>query len=340
MRAPILTAKQLCTQLKIGARAVTIVDHLSFALYPGKTLALVGESGCGKTMAALSLMRILPMPPALPSTGEVLYRNRNLLTLSEKEMRKIRGGKIGMIFQDPTAALNPVYTIGDQLIEAANLHLNLYDEEAEQRAVAALHEVGMPHPRDLLEMYPHQLSGGMRQRVMIAMALLGEPDILIADEPTTALDVTIQAQVLQLIRTIQQKRDMAVLLITHDMGVVAACADDVIVMYAGQEVERAPVQPLFDHLSHPYTQGLFASRPAIHKPKQKLHTIRGQVPSPLHTPTGCRFHPRCPYAMKKCEQAPVPLFLPWGNEDQQSRCLLYDGTEQSAKKKQHWSDAS
>jgi oligopeptide/dipeptide ABC transporter ATP-binding protein len=303
---------------------VAIVDSLSLELYKGKTLALVGESGCGKSMTALSIMKILPHPPALPPTGEVIYQGRNLLTFSEKEMRTIRGGKIAMIFQDPTTALNPVYTIGNQLIEAAELHLNLYGDEAAERAVIALTEVGISSPWERLQSYPHQLSGGMRQRVMIAMALMCEPDILIADEPTTALDVTIQAQILDLIRSLQKKKEMAVLLITHDMGVVAEMADDVIVMYAAQDVERGPVKRIFDNMAHPYTQELFASRAAIHPPKSPLHTIKGNVPSPEDFPRGCRFHPRCPFAMKVCLEGDVPRFPVENSTDQMAKCWLHD----------------
>lgn len=325
---PILDVRHLTTRLTIGEREVAVVDDLSFTLHAGKTLALVGESGCGKSMTALSLMRILPTPPALPSHGEVLYRGKNILTLSEKEMRTIRGGKIAMIFQDPSSALNPVYPVGSQLIEAAELHLGLYGEDAERRAIQALGEVGIPSPQERFADYPHQLSGGMRQRVMIAMALMCEPDVLIADEPTTALDVTIQAQIIALIRQQQAKKQMAVLLITHDMGIVAEMADDVIVMYAAQGVEKGSALQMFDHMAHPYTQGLFAARPALHAPREALHPIKGAVPSPAHFPAGCRFHPRCPYVMPKCHHGDVPEFTV--EPEHLSKCWLQDGSRESA----------
>ncbi len=320
----VLQVKNLTTRLQVGKHAITIVDGLSFDLFAGKTLALVGESGCGKSLTALSLLRILPHPPALPSTGKVIYRNQNLLTLTEKEMRTIRGGRMAMIFQDPTSALNPVYTIGDQLVEVAELHLGLFGEAAEVRAIKVLTEVGIPSPKERFFNYPHQLSGGMRQRVMIAMALMCEPDVLIADEPTTALDVTIQAQILDLIRALQKDKGMAVLLITHDMGIVAEMADDVIVMYASQSVERGNVTAVFDHMAHPYTQELFASRPAMQPPKARLHSIKGAVPSPDHFPSGCRFHPRCPHVMERCLLGHVPTFPVAGEARHTAKCWLHD----------------
>jgi peptide/nickel transport system ATP-binding protein len=328
---PILSVRHLSTSLEIDEKPIQVVDQLSFDLHLGKTLALVGESGCGKTLTALSIMRILPRPPALGSTGEVLYRDRNLLTLPEREMRRYRGGRIAMIFQDPTSALNPVYTIGDQMLESAELHLNLFGQEAVDRCVQALAEVGISLPREMLYNYPHQLSGGMRQRVMIAIALMCEPDILIADEPTTALDVTIQAQVLDLIRQLQQRKGMAVLLITHDMGVVAELADDVIVMYASQAVEAGNVYDIFDRMGHPYTMGLFDSRPSSRARNEVLKPIVGSVPSLGHYPSGCRFHPRCPYVMKKCLEGEVPDFVI--NEGHFAKCWLHDGSEESANKK-------
>ena len=331
MNPPILDVKNLTTRLKIGQQSVAIVEDLSFQLHEGKTLALVGESGCGKTMTALSLMRILPMPPALPSTGEVIYKGKNLLNLPEKEMRKIRGGKMAIIFQDPSSALNPVYSIGSQLVEAAELHLGLYGEAAVQRSIQALAEVGIPSPSERFNDYPHQLSGGMRQRVMIAMALIGEPDILIADEPTTALDVTIQAQIIDLIRSLQKKKRMAVLLITHDIGVVAEMADDVIVMYAAQGIEKGTSENIFDRTAHPYTLGLFAARPSLHRPGEKLHPIKGSVPSPEHFPPGCRFHLRCPFVMERCKQGVVPEFF-LDNENHRVKCWLCDGSEESRSK--------
>jgi peptide/nickel transport system ATP-binding protein len=330
--SPILTVNNLTTRLQLGKHAYKVIEDISFKLYYGKTLALVGESGCGKTMAALSIMRILPTPPALPPEGEVLYKGQNLMTISEREMRKIRGARIAMIFQDPISALNPVYTIGNQLTEVAELHLGLYDELATELAVKTLHEVGISSPRELLDTYPHQLSGGMRQRVMIAMALMCEPDILIADEPTTALDVTIQAQVLDLIRQLQARMGMAVLLITHDMGVVAEMADDVMVMYASQVVERGDVHQIFYKMSHPYTIGLFQSRPTIDTPRGALKPIKGSVPSLMNYPSGCRFHPRCPYVMPKCHHGNVPDFIIDGSPEHQSKCWLHDGSEESALK--------
>jgi oligopeptide/dipeptide ABC transporter ATP-binding protein len=332
--SPILSVHDLTTCLKIGQDIWTVVDHLDFSLYPGQTLALVGESGCGKSMTALSLMRILPQPPALPSTGEVLYRERNLLTLPEKEMRRIRGAKIAMIFQDPMSALNPVYTVGNQLIEVAELHLGLFGRAAWTRAREALEAVGIPDADKRLSAYPHQLSGGLKQRVMIAMALMCEPDVLIADEPTTALDVTVQAQVLELIRSLQSQNGMALLLITHDMGVVAEMADEVIVMYVAQGIERAQIGDLFDHPAHPYTIGLFRSRPSLKNRRGKLHPIPGQVPTFRHIPSGCRFHPRCPYVMEKCRQGPVPDFA-IQHPTHVAKCWLYDGSQESAMRWEH-----
>lgn len=328
---PILSVTNLVVKLLLGKHAYPVVEGISFNLYHGKTLALVGESGSGKTLTALALMRIQPTPPALPPEGQVIYQGRNLLTISEKEMRSIRGARIAMIFQDPSTALNPVYTIGFQLMEVVELHLGLYGEEAIEKVIKALEEVGIPSPRERMHEYPHQLSGGMKQRVMIAMALLCEPDVLIADEPTTALDVTIQAQVLTLIKDLQKRRGMAVLLITHDMGVVAEMANDVIVMYASQAVETGNVHQIFDHMSHPYTQGLFQSLPAVDTKRGQLQPIKGSVPTLKHPPAGCRFHPRCPYVMEKCRHGPVPDF---GIENgHTAKCWLYDGSEESAIKK-------
>jgi len=303
-----LRVEGLTTHLKIAGRCYAAVDGLSFVLKKGKTLALVGESGCGKTMAALSLLRLTPQPPALPSEGRVLYRGRNLLQLHEKALRALRGKNIAIIFQDPTNALNPVYTIGQQMVEVLAVHLNIFGEEAWIRAANALDEVGIAAARQRLDDFPHQLSGGMRQRVLIAMALLCSPDILIADEPTTALDVTIQRQVLELMRQLQRKKGMALLLVTHDLGVVAEMADDVIVMYASQAVEYASALQLFDNPTHPYTQGLFASRPAIANKKRPLKPIKGTVPQLESYPCGCHFNTRCPYAMDKCLSGSVPLF--------------------------------
>lgn len=327
MSEPVLRVVNLCCPLVIEGKTHFVAQDLNFELYLGKTLAIVGESGCGKTLTALSILRCLPEPPCLPPTGEVLYRGQNLLALSEKEMRQIRGGKIAMIFQDPQSALNPVYTIGWQLREAIGLHLSLYDEEADIRAVLALEEVGIADPQILMNSYPHQLSGGMKQRVMIAIALVAEPDILIADEPTTALDVTIQKQVLDLIVSLQKKKGMALLLITHDMGVVAEVADEVLVMYTAQSVERGDVFQIFHRPAHPYTLGLFSSRPNPEKPRTALQPIQGFVPPLGRYPKGCRFHPRCPFKMKKCETTEVPNFSV--EKGHLSRCLLHDGTEES-----------
>ncbi len=320
----ILSVRNLTTRFKIGTKVFSASENVSFDLYKGSTTALVGESGCGKSVTALSLLRILPIPPALPVEGEVLFKGRNLLSLPEKELRKIRGGKIAMIFQDPSTALNPVYTIGTQLLEAVDLHLNLYGDEAIERVVQALVEVGISSPRERLNDYPHQMSGGMKQRIMIAMALLCEPDVLIADEPTTALDVTIQAQVLELIKKLQHKLGMALLLITHDIDVVAEMADTVMVMYAGHIIESGTALQIFDRPSHPYTQGLFNSRPEVGYPRGSLPTIKGSVPSLRQFPTGCRFHPRCPYVMDICKQGKVPDFILATDPDHVAKCWLYE----------------
>jgi oligopeptide/dipeptide ABC transporter ATP-binding protein len=295
------------------------VDGVSFSLDRGETLALVGESGCGKSLSSLALLRLVPPPGRIDPASEIRLGDADVLALKGEALRQIRGRRIGMIFQDPMTSLNPVFTVGDQIAEGVRAHFPVSKAEARERARGLLQEVGFPDPAGRLGAYPHQLSGGMRQRVMIAIALAAEPEILVADEPTTALDVTVQAQILEVLDQLRRSRGMAVLLITHDLGIVAGRADRVAVMYAGQIVEEASTADLFARPSHPYTRGLFASVPRISGPVQRLSPIRGTVPPPTAWPTGCRFRPRCPEAFAKCTQAPE--LLPVGSEHRM-RCWL------------------
>jgi oligopeptide/dipeptide ABC transporter ATP-binding protein len=279
------------------------VQNVSFSVNRGQTFALVGESGCGKSVSALSIMRLVPDPPGKIEAGQILFHNRNLLALPEYQMRAIRGNHIAMIFQEPMTSLNPVYTIGEQIVEAIQLHQKKTEDEAWALAIEMLHKVGIPEPSQRIIEYPHQMSGGMRQRVMIAMAISCKPELLIADEPTTALDVTIQAQILDLLDQLQKESRMSILLITHDLGIVDERAEDVAVMYASKIAELAGGKALFDQPFHPYTQGLLKSMPRLGFTEKRLHTISGVVPDPLHFPTGCKFHPRCPLGCndKRCQ---------------------------------------
>ena len=301
------------------------VDGVSFQLDQGELLGLVGESGCGKSITALSIMRLIA-PPGKIAAGEVLFEGRDLLKLSHAEMRAVRGNDVAMIFQDPMTSLNPVFTVGEQIAEALRLHRKLSRSEARQAAVQAMREVAIPDSELRADDYPHQLSGGMRQRVMIAMALACDPKVVIADEPTTALDVTIQAQILELLNHLRQTRDLAVLLITHDLGVVAEVADRVAVMYTGKIVEESPVAELFARPKHPYTEGLLRSVPKLTTKDvlkaERLETIEGMVPRPTALPPGCHFEPRCPYRMPRCREEEIPLY-PAG-ETVTVRCVLYD----------------
>jgi oligopeptide/dipeptide ABC transporter ATP-binding protein len=299
------------------------VDGVSFSLDRGETLALVGESGSGKSLSSLALLRLVPAPGRVDPGSVIRLGDTDVLALEGEALRRIRGRRIGMIFQDPMTSLNPVFTVGDQIAEGVLAHLPVSKAEARLRALALLQEVGIPDPASRLRSYPHQLSGGMRQRVMIAIALAAEPEILVADEPTTALDVTVQAQILEVLDQLRRSRGMAVLLITHDLGIVAGRADRVAVMYAGQIVEEAPTLELFARPSHPYTQGLFASVPRISGPLQRLTPIRGTVPPPTAWPEGCRFRPRCPEAFEKCGLAPDLLPVASGH---QMRCWLAEGS--------------
>ncbi|MBI4879402.1 MAG: ABC transporter ATP-binding protein [Planctomycetes bacterium] len=301
-RQALLEVSGLTTVIRGAQGAVRVVDRVSFSLSPGETLALVGESGCGKTLTALSLLRLVD-PPAEIEGGVVLFQGRDLLQVSARELRAVRGKRIAMIFQEPMTALNPVLTVGEQVGEALRLHEGMSRRQARARAVSLFREVGIPDPETRVDEYPHRLSGGMRQRVMIAMALACDPLLLIADEPTTAIDVTVQAQILDLLRRVQQERGMALLLITHDLGVVAELAQRVAVMYAGRIVEEALVEDLFAAPSHPYTRGLLASLPAVAGVAGRLRAIAGSVPEPSAFPPGCRFHPRCPERMERCDQA-------------------------------------
>ena len=295
------------------------VDGVSFTLDRGRTLALVGESGCGKSLTSLALLRLIPSPGRIEDGSTIRLGDTDVLSLRGEALRKIRGRRIGMVFQDPMTSLNPVFTAGDQIAEGVRAHFDVSRAEARRRALMLLQEVGIPDPLARLDAYPHQLSGGMRQRVMIAIALSAEPEILVADEPTTALDVTVQAQILEVLDRLRERRGMAVLLITHDLGIVAGRADRVAVMYAGQIVEEAPTERLFASPSHPYTQGLFASIPRITGPIGRLSPIGGSVPAPGAWPVGCRFRPRCPKAFEKSET--MPPLLPVGL-DHRMRCWL------------------
>ncbi|MEJ5342207.1 MAG: ABC transporter ATP-binding protein [Thermogutta sp.] len=311
---PLLRVENLRTYFFTEEATLRAVDDVSLEIYPGRTLGLVGESGCGKSVTALSIMRLVA-PPGQIVGGKITYHDedgvRVLTELSEPEMRKVRGGKIAMIFQEPMTSLNPVFTVGSQILEAIRLHHReegnrggrISAERAKQLMIDSLKQVGIPDAEKRWRDYPHQFSGGMRQRVMIAMALACRPKLLIADEPTTALDVTIQAQILELLREIQQKQRMAILIITHDLGVVAELAHEVAVMYASKIVERAPVETLFTQPLHPYTVGLLRSRPRLGEDKgKKLATIKGNVPNPKDFPPGCKFHPRCDYCQEICRQ--------------------------------------
>jgi oligopeptide/dipeptide ABC transporter ATP-binding protein len=300
----LLQVKNLRASFFTDAGEVRAVDDVSFSIERGKTLGIVGESGCGKSVTSLSILRLLAQPAGRIVGGEILYQGRNLLSLSEDEMRKIRGNEISMIFQEPMTSLNPVYTVGNQILEAVMLHQGLKKKEARDKSIEMLKRVGIPAPEKRIDDYPHQLSGGMRQRVMIAMALSCNPKVLIADEPTTALDVTIQAQILDLLRDLQQSDGLGLMLITHDLGVVAEMADEVVVMYAGRVVEQAPVRKLFAQPSMPYTRGLLESIPSVSSDgssPQRLKAIPGIVPHLLELPQGCRFQERCAHVLDACK---------------------------------------
>jgi oligopeptide/dipeptide ABC transporter ATP-binding protein len=278
------------------------VDGVSFDVGQGETVCIVGESGSGKTVSVLSLLGLIPMPPGEIVSGSALFDGKNLLGLSEEGLEGVRGNRIGIVFQEPLTSLNPVFTIGDQIAEAITVHQRVDEREVKRRCLQGLKDVGIPSPEERLSDYPHQLSGGQRQRVMIAMALACNPDLIIADEPTTALDVTVQAQILKLFRSLQEKRSMALLYITHDLGVVANIADRVYVMYAGVIAEQGSTLQIFKGPMHPYTRALLASLPTREKRGKKLYSIPGTVPDPAHKPDGCPFHPRCPHAIARCRK--------------------------------------
>lgn len=302
MAKPLLEVKNLKTQFTTEDGSFYAIDDVSFSVEPGKILGIVGESGCGKSVSSLSVMRLIQKPGKIAS-GEILFEQQNLLKLSESEMQKIRGKKISMIFQEPMTSLNPVFTVGDQIGEAIAVHEpNLSKAQIRERTIESLKKVGIPAPERRIDDYPHQLSGGMRQRVMIAMALSCQPQLLIADEPTTALDVTIQAQILDLMRNLIRSMNSSMVLITHDLGVVAEMCDDVAIMYAGKIVEYGSVEDIFYRPKHPYTKGLLDSVPHFesHQRMERLKTIPGLVPSLLKLPTGCRFNDRCSQAQEKC----------------------------------------
>jgi oligopeptide/dipeptide ABC transporter ATP-binding protein len=322
----LLEVRNLRTQFPTRAGLVRAVDGVSFHVDKGELLGVVGESGCGKSITALSVMRLIS-PPGKIVSGEIIFDEEDLMAASDERMREIRGDDIAMIFQDPMTSLNPVYTVGEQIAEALRLHRKMSRQKARAAAIEAMHEVSIPDPSRRVKDYPHQMSGGMRQRVMIAMALACDPKLLIADEPTTALDVTIQAQILELLNELRRTRELGVLLITHDLGVVAEVADRVAVMYTGRIVEESPVEELFARPKHPYTEGLLRSVPKLTEAEAKnilrLETIEGTVPSPTALPPGCHFAPRCTHRMPRCEQeGEIPLYDLEGNV--RVRCVLYD----------------
>lgn len=303
----LLEVKDLRTYFYTDDGVVKAVDGVEFEVKAGETIGIVGESGCGKSITAMSILRLIQSPPGKIVSGEILFEGEDLVKVSEKRIREIRGNSISMIFQEPMTSLNPVFTAGYQIEEILKLHQNLDEKEAREKAIEMIRMVGIPNPERIADEYPHQLSGGMRQRIMIAMALACRPKMLIADEPTTALDVTIQAQILDLMNELKEKLNTSIMLITHDLGVIAEMADHVIVMYSGKVVEDAPTIELFENPKHPYTIGLMSSIPSLAKEGQRLETIPGVVPNPLYLPKGCYFHPRCKYATSECREVQPEL---------------------------------
>jgi peptide/nickel transport system ATP-binding protein/oligopeptide transport system ATP-binding protein len=319
----LLDVKHLKTYFFLDEGVSQAVDGMDFSIRRGRTLGLIGESGCGKSVSALSILRLIPAPPGRIISGEIRFEGRDLLEASTEEIKRIRGNEISMIFQEPMTSLNPVFTIGDQIMEPILLHQKVEKARARRAAIEMLELVGIPSPGKRVDEYPHQMSGGMRQRAMIAMALSCRPKLLIADEPTTALDVTIQAQILALIKRIKQEIGMAVLMITHDLGVIAETAEDVVVAYAGKAVEAADVITIFRSPAHPYTRALYNSIPRLtDTKKRRLEVVAGLVPNPLEFPPGCRFHPRCRYALGFCRiEEPRMITLA---DNHQVRCFMYD----------------
>jgi len=330
---PLLIVNDLKVYFDTDLGLAKAVDGVSYQVRRGETVCLVGESGCGKTVSALSILGLLPQPPARIAGGEVLFKGRNLLELAEEDLQSVRGREISMVFQEPMTSLNPVFTVGHQIEEVITHHEGASHKEAEERILKLLHDVGIPSPEERIHDYPHNLSGGQRQRVMIAMALACGPDLVIADEPTTALDVTIQAQILNLFRELQEKKGMAILQITHDLSVVAGMADRIYVMYAGIVVEEGSVWQIFRDTSHPYTMGLLESLPGRRKKGQELATIPGAVPDPTRKPAGCPFHPRCTYVQEGCRSKFPGMYNFADNHKARcpiihaERCLKLQGTK-------------
>ena len=322
IEAQLLQVEDLKTWFHTDEGTAKAVDGVSFDVRPRETLGIVGESGCGKSVTSLSILRLIPQPPGEIAGGRILFRGLDLLDLPEKEMRKIRGNEIAMIFQEPMTSLNPVYTVGDQIGEVLRLHRDVSKDEARERSIEMLRRVRIPDPEQRVDEYPHQLSGGQRQRVMIAMALACDPALLIADEPTTALDVTVQAQILALLNQLQEEYGMSIMLITHDLGVIAETAHRVVVMYAGVVAEVGTAEQVFGGPNHPYTEGLKAAIPKLGERIERLHTIPGSVPSPYEVITGCPFQNRCPYVMDRCRREFPELYSI--GPGHQARCFLYD----------------
>jgi peptide/nickel transport system ATP-binding protein/oligopeptide transport system ATP-binding protein len=321
--SPLLEIEDLSTFFHTEENIVKAVRNVNLTIHKGETLALVGESGCGKSVTALSVMRLIPTPPGRFESGRILFKGQDLLQASEAEIQNIRGNEISMIFQEPMTSLNPIFTIGDQIMETIRLHQDKTESQARELALQVLRQVAIPSPEIRIDQYPHELSGGMKQRVMIAMAIVCRPALLIADEPTTALDVTIQAQILDLLDQLRKETQMAILLITHNLGIVAQYADRVAVMYSGKVVESAPVEELFFSPAHPYTCGLLNSVPKD-SPSTKLETIPGSVPHPAYLPEGCAFHPRCAEKLDKCLKMIPPLESLDSGNPHQTACWLHE----------------
>lgn len=322
MAEPLLEVRKLRTEFKRGQNKVMAVSDIDFKVHRGEVVGLVGESGCGKSVTSLSIMRLLKDTPGEITGGSVLFDGTDLTKLKENEMRQVRGKDLAMIFQEPMTSLNPVLRIGKQLEEPIMMHLNYNRRQAREHAIHMLRQVGIPRAEEVVDDYPHQLSGGMRQRVMIAMAMSCSPKLLIADEPTTALDVTIQAQILDLMTRLKEEEGTGMLLITHDLGVVAEMCDRVVVMYAGRVVEEAEVEELFENPQHPYTQGLIRSVPKLRQNSRRLESIAGNVPDLSQMPAGCKFAPRCPHVMESCLVKEPKLLPPDGQSGRLSRCWL------------------